>query len=397
MYGRNKKYIFLGIVLVIVILIVIFFLMNNTGKTKTISSEKINITKKEGQMKNEVILTVDAGNDVLYYSFDGGITWSTSNTYTVSENKELKIVLKDKNNKIIGEKDYSVVVVNNPGPTITLNDFPETIYVGDTIDLSQYATAKDYQGNILDVTYDPSTIDTSSPKTVSIKYKAVDKDGIPATVAVELSVIEKPSNNDNNNNNNNNNNHNTKKQTYYSYRTKSVIEYDCNYYQCDYVDYSNPVNPTYAFGKDSYCCTGEGCTKENPRMDTCELCVPQPGIICMMCHETFTVKYKAQGNTCYDQKPLTLKNNDGGITYYETPKTECESGEIKVGSYCHKIDSTATTTCPNEYILKDGKCYKQVKKTCANKCTSEKWSSWSKWQTTKVVPSENTQVRTKEM
>ena len=132
-------------------------------------------------------------------------------------------------------------------------------------------------------------------------------------------------------------------------------------------------------------------------MDVCELCIPQPGITCMMCHETFTSKYKAEGNICYDQKPLTVSNGNSNFSYYLTPKTECESGEIKVGSYCHKIDSTATTTCPNEYTLKDGKCYKQVKKKCANKCKSEKWSSWSKWQTTKVIPSQNTQVRTKEM
>lgn len=401
MNGRNKKYIFLGFIAVIVILTLIFFLQNNIGnKTKTLSSEQITITKKEGLMQNEVILTVDAGKDVLYYSFDNGVTWKTENTYTVSENKDIKILLKDKNGKIIGEKEYSVVVVNNSGPTITLNNFPETIYVGDTIDLSKYATAVDYQGNSLTVTHDPNTIDTSKPSNVKIIYSTIDKDGIPASVSVELNIIEKANNNDSNNNNNNDNNNTTKKkQTYYSYRTKSITEYDCNYYQCDYIDYNNPVNPTHTFSKNSKCCTGEGCTNKNERIDICELCIPQPGIICMMCHEEFVSRYKVENNVCYDQKPLTLPNgNDNSdiYSYYPKPKTECESDEIKIGSYCHKIDSTATTTCPNEYTLKDGKCYKQVKKTCANKCTSEKWSSWSKWQTTKVIANENTQVRTME-
>ena len=397
MGSLKSKYILIGFTVVITILIGIFAIQvfSGTKSSTNISSDKITITEKRGSNPNEVIVTVDTNNnDVLYYSFDGGISFQTENSYAFSENKNIKVILKNSNGNVIGEKEYTVKVIDDKEPPrITMTDFPSIIYVGDSIDLKKYAKAKDSKGNDVAVNCQPATIDTNIEGTYAITYTATDSDKLVSTISVELNVIARP--NSNPNNNNNNPEQPSKKQTYYSYRTKSISIYECNYYQCDYIDYNNSLDGEVSFSKDSYCCKGEGCKKDNPRIDVCQLCIATPDIICPFCHEEFTTEYTTKGNICYSKIPLTEGNGlTGGL--YKTPKTNCGDGEVKIDGNCHKLDSYGTITCPSEYILKDGKCYKEVKKTCSNQCTNESWSNWSDWSTTKVVASDTTEVRTME-
>ena len=83
------------------------------------------------------------------------------------------------------------------------------------------------------------------------------------------------------------------------------------------------------------------------------------------------------------------------VPYVEIKKTDCDDTEVKVYGFCHKIQSRANLTCPDGYISEEGKCYKEIKKTCNKTCTYEAWSNWSNWSTTKVVANDTTEVETK--
>ena len=100
----------LGIIALIVAVLIGIFAFNiyNDTKVVKINSADIVITEKPGIREDEKIITVDAGERAIFYSFDGGDTYQTDNTYTVTGNKNLHIVLKDSDRRIIGEKDYKV-------------------------------------------------------------------------------------------------------------------------------------------------------------------------------------------------------------------------------------------------------------------------------------------------
>lgn len=85
-------------------------------KEITPKDEKIRITSIEGipdKWTNEdVKLTINVESkeqEGILYSFDGGKKWQKENEYIVSSNKELKIIVKDKNNK---KSDAKKVIIN---------------------------------------------------------------------------------------------------------------------------------------------------------------------------------------------------------------------------------------------------------------------------------------------
>lgn len=386
----------------------------------------INITESLGNLENERILTVDVGEkNVVLYSFDNGKTYQTENTYSISENKMVKIVLKDNERRIVGKKNYRVQVVDSTGPVIELNNIPNSIYLGTNIDLSKYASAHDSNNDTVNVTVNSNGFDVNKTGTYNITYTAIDKNNLKAEVTVEIRVINrptqikptespKPSSTPTPSPNVTPNESVTPtptptptpkptqtptttptptptekpKVTYYRYRTKSILTYDCNYYNCDYTDYNDTKEKAYLFDKESYCCNNSDCTKTMPKIDENSICIYNyiSGGSCIPANESFVDKYAINGNTCYD-KSLLLNAN--------TLKTQCSDNEIAIDGYCHKIDSYATLTCPKGYINENDNCYKLVKRTCNNHCTSETWSKWSEWSTTKVVASDYTEVQTK--
>ena len=390
---------------------------------KELLDSDINITESLGNLENERILTVDVGEkNVVLFSFDDGKTYQTENTYSVSENKTVKIVLKDNERRIVGRKTYTVKVVDSTGPVIVLNDVPNTIYVGSNIDLSKYATAHDSNNNNVDISINTNGFDVNKTGTYNITYTAIDKNNLKAEVTVEIRVINRqvaikettptpsntptpspsntptttPSPSPSATSNPTPSPSSTPtptpvekpKVTYYRYRTKSILTYDCNYYNCDFTDYNDTKDKTYLFDKESYCCNSSECTKTMPKIDENSLCIYNyiSGGSCIPAGESFVDRYSINNNTCYDKTLLFNAN---------TLKTQCSDDEITIDGYCRKIDSYATLTCPNGYINENDNCYKLVKRTCNNHCTSETWSEWSSWSTTKVVASDYTEVQTK--
>jgi hypothetical protein len=301
-------------------------------------------------------------------------------------------VLKDNEKRVVGKKKYGITVKEGTPPRITVDGMPNTIYVGNNFNISDYAKAYDENNNSLEITYSNNNIDTSKAGTYNATLKATDKNGLSSTITVEINVINYPQNNNSNNTSNDPEPVPTppkQKTTYYRYRTKNTSTYACNYYSCSEVDLTDSSDTIYVFGNDSYCCSGDKCNKENPLIDVNDICIFNyvSGGSCTPKGTSSTARYASYGTTCYD-KSLLITNN--------TLKTKCSSDEINIEGYCHAIDSKATATCKGGYIMSNGICYREIKKTCHEECTYEAWSEWSKWSTTKVVTDANTEVQTKE-
>lgn len=421
---KNSKLLIILFLLILITVGIFGFQVYQSYQTKEEKGKdkEVSITQTTDQNGNVVITVNNDDKEIDSFSFDGGKTFQKSNRYTVKKEQKVQIVLKDSNGNVILEKEYEVKEVNNVKPTITISNFPNKVYVGDSIDLGSYATAKDANGKTIKVTYEPSKIETTTPGKYTITYQATDSHNNTATKKVTLTIIENESsskenqnNNQNNNNQSNNqsnnqnnsqsNNQNSQpvqKQTYYSYRTKTISSYECNFYQCDYVDENDSVAASMTFDSNSRCCNGDSCNVSNPRVDVCTFCISTGSTRCIFCGETYGPQYAVKGNVCYDQQPIKINDcpSSSGSGPAQlcptTGKENCDDGEIKIGSYCHKVDSYGQLTCPSDYVLQGDKCYKQVKKTCSETCTQETWSGWSDWSTTRVEATSTREVRTME-
>lgn len=503
------------IAVVIIVLISVFgFRVYDSYKAKKVSTDNILVAiSKVEDNENQMKATVNINDESIFiseYSFDGGKTWQPTNTYIITDNRTLDIKLKDIDGNIIGEKEYKVTTIDHEGPVIEVT-LPTEIEKGTSINLSSYIRATDKSGLKEPITITPSNLDTNTVGNKRIQIKAIDTYSNETVINVEIQVIEKETSNDNqnsgsnnntgNNNNSGNNNHNSgsnnssgsnnntgngnqnngssntpkpTKKTYYRYRTKTIKQYECNYYQCNSIDYNNNIDVIINFDSDSYCCTEDYCSKQIPAINT-------PCPIGKTCIQVMTERFKNKGNVCYDSTYITLPPSihskkvcdkdeikiDGychkieskgtypagcttsdcvvfndsspcsGKTYnpsINTPcpyggtciqvmtekyqvkdnvcydstyitvsepfrdKTVCDENEINIDGYCHKIDSKGTYSCPPGYKqTSDTKCSQIIEKTCNETCTSEIWSDWSSWSTTKVVESDTVEVQTKQM
>ena len=388
---------------------------------------------------------------VVFYSFDGGKTYQTDNFYKISENKKIVIVLKDNEKRVVGKKKYGIAVKTGNPPSIIIENMPSSIYVGTNFNIGDYVKAVDSNNNSIPVTYSPQSIDTSNPGTHTITFNATDANGLTSTVSVEITVMA----------NNNSNNYSQPapaktKTTYYRYRTKNTSKYKCNYYDCSELDHNDTTPSIFVFDNNSYCCSGDGCTKSDPLMYMDDLsteiflkkelektdnislvasCSSANGDSCRR-----TNRYATYGNVCYDRSYLSMvlglgyrninaepidnpcnggrgdvckcdsyqggwivtcnssiqrMDSTGYSAKYIMIKSDCEQGEININGACHKVDSVASNGCKTGYEMEDGKCYRKITKTCNNECNYDSWSEWSKWSTTKVVANSNTQVETK--
>lgn len=118
-----------------------------TAESKEIKEYKLNICKQsketpiiknvkvkpEGYSNEKVTVIVEAtfvdGLNEKSYSFDGGVTWQSSNSFSVTENKTLEIKVRDKNNvesvlfikeiKTIDKTKPSVVVKGSVGSGVS--------------------------------------------------------------------------------------------------------------------------------------------------------------------------------------------------------------------------------------------------------------------------------------
>ena len=105
--NANKNMLIVSALVIIVLVGIFAFTIYNDTKVVKINSADIIVTEKPGIMEDEKIITVDAGERVIFYSFDGGNTYQTDNSYTISKNQSVHIVLQDSDKRVIGEKYYN--------------------------------------------------------------------------------------------------------------------------------------------------------------------------------------------------------------------------------------------------------------------------------------------------
>lgn len=384
---------------------------------KTASESKLSISAlKNPENENQLLVTVTVeGNDsnITGYSFDGGKSWQVSNRYIATNNDTLDIRVKDYSGKVIGQTEYEVETVDLEGPILTVS-LPTEIEQNTIVDLLSYAKAQDASRLKGQVTVTPNVLDTSIIGKQHITYRAVDSFNNESVVTVEVNVVSKKagtevtpttpptpnSNGETKPSGNSGNTSSSTKKIEYRYRTKTISNYECDFYDCSYVDYTDVVAATVSFGSESYCCTGENCKKINPQIK-----YPCPNPM-DYCSHAMVPLYTSEGNICYSRTYIYPKvetssttASDGGryevTEFNSSPKTECDSNEIKIGRYCHTIDSKGAYICPNGYVQEGSSCVKLKQQTCSKTCVSESWGPWSDWSYTKVIESDTVQVQTR--
>ena len=192
----------------------------------------------------------------------------------------------------------------------------------------------------------------SKPGIYNITYTATDSDGQTTKITTQVVVTDDTSTTTTPGGNSNS----TGKKTYYRYRTKSVSDYACKYYNCDYTDHNQTTQSTIAFGKDSYCCNVSGCTKTNPQVSN-----PCPSLDGNSCLMNMVPQYTTQGNVCYSREYITKnepmvvckKNN---VCYYEIGETITNPGEnylfVDINHYNSSNYNGQLPICDS-----NGKCY----------------------------------------
>lgn len=455
MENQKKGNMILGVLFVFIVLLISIFGINlyneyQSNNKKRNSNIEVSVAKNP-ENENQLLVTVQVKGDsseITGYSFDGGKTWQVSNRYIATDNSKLDIRIKDYKGNIVGKTDYEVTTVDFDGPVLTVT-LPSEVLQGSTIQLLSYVKATDPSGLKGEIKATPSTLDTKTLGKKQIVYEAVDNFGNFSSVTVEVNVVASMSSNNSspsqtpfptpnpgssnnsgntgnsgnsgssgntgnngnsgNSGNNGNNNSSQPKQTQYRYRVKTISKYECNYFECSYIDYSDTTSPTVSFPTSSPCCTGNGCTALNPMINyPCP-----PG---RYCPQVMVPAYKASGNICYAQGAIYINKNPqsnsstGGTVCNGkycviqgtpinpndyVPKENCDSNEIKLNGYCYKINSKGSYICPNDYVLENDTCAKKKKKTCSDICTSESWGPWSEWSTTKVIATNTVEVQTR--
>lgn len=474
---QNKKsniiLIFLAVLLTVTLGWYIFTIIKQNDKK--ISKDNIEITAMNNGKKVEItVKNNDENFYIVEYSFDGGKTWQTSNTFITADNKDLDIVLKDANKKIVYRYTFKIDNLDHDGPVIDIK-LPDTIYKDDYINVNEAIKASDISGLNGNIILSPEVIDTSSVGTKTYTVIATDKLGNSSSLSFDVVITEPSTDTKEVIDTGDKTSTDTKKeepkkedtavkQLLYRYRTKTISSYECDFYDCGY---NEEIDPTYKFTSDSPC----GNPQLNPTVQVQSACPINQNAYCTM-SIIRTPIYKEEGNICYDSRFIDLckeykticsegetrvdgvcyriiskeqynslkssigseynsfigKSQDGyyvkpGISahnecsqftqvddnYYHLyrsgtwstgikksiSKTNCTSGEINVDGYCHKINSYAQPVCNDGYQLNGNKCTRKINKTCSKTCTSDNWSSWSEWSTTKVNPSDTVEVQTK--
>lgn len=141
----------------------------------------------------DVSVTVDYQNKnikIASYSFDGGKNWQESNSYTVTENQELAIMLKTENGKKSKILPYRIENIDREVPTIEMQD---VIYVAKgsnfTFD-NKYKVTDTTSGIRGKVQFKPSIIDTSSLGTVQVQMSVLDRAMNTSSKSFVIEILE---------------------------------------------------------------------------------------------------------------------------------------------------------------------------------------------------------------
>ena len=172
-----------------------FYLMDMQRRNIKLTESNVHIIlSNPGWTTSNIELKIkydgDASADIKGYSFDGGKTWSKGNIITVDKNKTLNIAVKDINDKVY-EVEYKIENFDTEGPIITVADNIQ-ITKNSKVNLSDYVTVTDEKSGVdSEVTFNPSTLDTTKLGEQVLTAIAVDKVGNHSSVNFAVKVVEK--------------------------------------------------------------------------------------------------------------------------------------------------------------------------------------------------------------
>lgn len=172
-----------------------FYLMDIQRKNIKLSESNVHIIlSNPGWTTSNIELKIkydgDAASDIKGYSFDDGKTWSKGNIITVGKNETLNIAVKDINDKVY-KVEYKIENFDTEGPKINVADNIQ-ISKNTKVNLSDYVTATDEKSGVDgDLTFNPSTIDTSKLGEQVINVIAEDKVGNHSSLYFAVKVVEK--------------------------------------------------------------------------------------------------------------------------------------------------------------------------------------------------------------
>lgn len=199
------------------------------------------LSTKDWTSGDVVISVTNPSEKIESYSFDGGTNFQESNEYSVKENGNYVIVVKDINGRL--SKTTPLVVRNiDKNPPVINFENKTTVQLNSTFNLRTGVIVTDEESGLHDsYVVTPKEIDTSIPGTYTVTYSAYDKVGNSTTKERTITVND------------------IKGVTYYRYRTAKVETYECEPYLCNCVT-SNTAFETkscevgYTFEEPNKCC-----------------------------------------------------------------------------------------------------------------------------------------------
>lgn len=199
------------------------------------------LSTKDWTSGDVVISVTNPSEKIESYSFDGGTNFQESNEYSVKDNGNYVIVVKDINGRL--SKSTPLVIRNiDKNPPVINFENKTTVQLNSTFNLRTGVIVTDEESGLHDsYVVTPKEIDTSIPGTYTVTYSAYDKVGNSTTKERTITVND------------------VKGVTYYRYRTAKVETYECEPYLCNCVT-SNTAFETkscevgYTFEEPNKCC-----------------------------------------------------------------------------------------------------------------------------------------------
>lgn len=240
---NNLKIVICSIIIFISIGLIVLFsflYINYKNNLPLIDYPKYTLSTKEWTNTN-VLITINEEDMISEYSFDGGKSFQEFNTYEVTDNQVVYVVVRDKNGKLSKTTLINVKNIDKEPPELIF-EAVTTVKKDANFSLKSGVQAHDsgsgLSNNFITV---PESIDTKVPGEYDVIYTAIDKTGNYAEKTRKIII------------------QNITGTTYYRYRDATINNYNCEPYNCNCVSSDNFATSKtcpsgYTFEEPNKCC-----------------------------------------------------------------------------------------------------------------------------------------------
>lgn len=240
---KKEKIITIIVLIISIIMIGVFgyLLYLNIKNRPLINYPNYTLSTTDWTSNNVIITVSNDDKKISKYSFDGGKTYQEFNTYEVSENSEINLIVKDINGRNSKMVPIFINRIDKEPPIINF-EANTTIRVGTRFSLRNGVNVSD-SGSGLNNNYvvTPDSIDTNTPGEYIIQYTAFDKVGNYSEKTRKITVTD------------------VQGTTYYRYRDGKIIYNKCEPYLCncvvsDTAKLNGSCPAGYTFNEPNNCC-----------------------------------------------------------------------------------------------------------------------------------------------